>query len=112
MPKFNKQKRNFLNGPTFYSNLRSPLTQKESSGFEKAFAAARKGDNDEFSYKGKKYHTGTKEEKETGTGYFDPHNIHARKTEGLKEEQRARGKANCAKKGAGWKWDGNDCVKA
>ena len=91
------------------SSHSSALKQKELSGFEKAFAAARKRDDDEFSYKGKKYHTGTKKEKETSTGYFDPHNIHARKTEGLKEEQRAKRKANCAKRGGTWNSTTDSC---
>ena len=85
----------------------SPFTKK--SEFDKAFAAARKRDDDEFTYKGKKYHTGTKKEKETGTGYFDPHNVHARKTEGLQEDSRAIRKARCAKKGGTWNSTTHSC---
>ncbi len=65
-------------------------SKKSLSAFQKAFKEARANEQDQFKFKGKTYHTGTKEELETGTGYFSEHNIHGRNTVGLREEQYAR----------------------
>ena len=81
-------------GSELTGNGNGDENNKSLSAFQKAFKEARANEQDQFKFKGKTYHTGTKEEKETGTGYFSEHNVHARKTEGLKEEQKVRREAN------------------